>query len=203
MIELIEYLKHTYAPVGMICYGSYNDGTQNSQSDFDALLICAEGEYRHDISCCGGVKLDVFIYPAEAVRHLEHPEDFLQIHDGTVILDESGIAANLLQQVRDYVAAVPPKTPAEKAELKSWCGKMLSRAKRQDAEGLYRAHWLLTDSLEIYCDMRDHFYFGPKKTILRMEREDSHGYSLLCEVMKNQDHLERWINYIFEVTKER
>lgn len=32
---------------------------------------------------------------------------------------------------------------------------MLERAARGDAEGLYRAPWLLTDSLEIYCVMRD------------------------------------------------
>ena len=200
MKELIEYLKNMYSPIGMICYGSYNDCTQNSQSDFDALLICAEGECRHDTSFCGDVKLDVFVYPAEAVMHPEHPEAFLQIHDGTVILDESGVAAALLQQVRDYVAAVPRKTSAEKAELKSWCEKMLSRAKRCDAEGFYRAHWLLTDSLEIYCDIRNRFYFGPKKTILRMEREDPVGFSLLCDALKNRDHLERWINYIFKIT---
>lgn len=202
MEALIEYLKNTYSPIGMICYGSYSDGTQNSQSDFDALLICSEGESRHDTSFFGDVKLDVFIFPTEAVMHPEHPEAFLQIHDGIVIQDESEIAANLLQQIRDYVAAIPPKTSAEKEELKSWCGKMLNRAKRRDVEGIYRAHWLLTDSLEIYCDIRDRFYFGPKKTILKMEREDPFGYSLLCAAMTSLEHLERWINYIFEVTKE-
>lgn len=200
MEELLEYLKTTYSPIGMISYGSYGDGTQNSQSDFDALLICKDGAYRHDTSFVGDVKLDVFIYPVEAVLHPAHPEEFIQIHDGTVILDESGIAMGLLQQIRDYVAAVLPKTFEEKVELRSWCEKMLRRSERCDAEGLYRGHWLLTDSLEIYCDIRNRFYFGPKKTMLQMEREDPRGFALFCEAMKNRNHLEQWINYIFDIS---
>ena len=32
------------------------------------------------------------------------------------------------------------------------CKKMLLRTLRSDAEGLYRWHWVLIDSLEIFCD---------------------------------------------------
>lgn len=198
MNEIIEYLKNTYFPLGMICYGSYNDGTQNAESDFDALLICHEGKHRHDTSFYNGVRLDVFIYPVKDILKTENIDDFVQIHDGTVVVDEYGIAAGLKQRVQDYVASIPPKAPEEKAELRSWCEKMLRRAERCDAEGLYRSHWLLTDSLTFYCDMRDMFYFGPKKTILRMQKNDPHGFSLFCDAMTDATRLKNWIQYIFD-----
>ena len=195
MENIISYLHRTYHPVGMICYGSYRDGTQNEQSDFDALLLTREGDYIHDTSMVDGVRLDVFVYPLDWNFA---PEDFVQLYDGAVVTDGTGAAAQLLQQVRQYVDNYPKKSPEEKGELKSWCSKMLLRSKRGDAEGAYRAHWLLTDSLQIYCDIRDRFYFGPKKTILRMQKEDPEGFVLLCNAMEDRRRLDPWINYMLE-----
>ena len=195
MENIISYLRKTYNPAGMICYGSYRDGTQNEQSDFDALLLTKEGNYIHDTSVVDGVRLDVFVYPLSWEFTLD---DFVQIYDGAVIVDENGAATALVQQVRQFVDKYPTKTPEEKEELKNWCSKMLHRSKRGDAEGSYRSHWLLTDSLQIYCDLRDRFYFGPKKTILRMQKEDPEGFTLLCNAMENRCHLEPWINYMLE-----
>ena len=196
MENLIAYLRSRYDPVGLICYGSYRDGTRNEQSDFDALLLIREGKCVHDISEVGGVQMDVFVYPQNWTFA---PEDFVQLYDGAVIIDETGAAAQLLHQVRQYVDKYPRKTQEEKHELKSWCTKMLFRAKRTDAEGSYRSHWLLTDSLQIYCDIRDRFYFGPKKTILWMQKYDPKGFALLSKTMDDRSSLDLWINYIFEV----
>ena len=194
MDRFIKYLREKYNPVAMICYGSYRDGTQNDQSDFDALVLTRGGSYAHDTSIVEGVRLDVFVYP----RGLDFaPEDVLQIYDGAVITDETGAAAELVRRVHEYVDEFPGKTPEEKTELKNWCEKMLVRAKRGDAEGQYRSHWLLTDSLQIYCDVRDRFYFGPKKTMQRMEKDDPVGYGLLCDAMTDHTRLDSWIKYIF------
>lgn len=195
METIISYLRRTHEPAGMICYGSYRDGTRNEQSDFDALLLIREGNYIHDTSVVDGVRLDVFIYP---LNWDFAPGDFVQIYDGAVITDETGAAAQLLQKVRQYVDSHPKKTPEEKEELKNWCTKMLLRAKRGDAEGAYRSHWLLTDSLQIYCDIRDRFYFGPKKTLLWMQQEDPRGFALLCSAMEDRSRLDPWINYMLE-----
>ena len=195
MENIISYLHRTYEPVGMICYGSYRDGTQNEQSDFDALLLTREGTYIHDTSVVDGVRLDVFVC---SLNWNFAPEEFVQLYDGAVMFDETGRAAELLQQVRQFVDNYPKKTPEEKEELKSWCSKMLLRSKRDDAEGMYRAHWLLTDSLQIYCDIRDRFYFGPKKTVLRMQKGDPEGFALLCNAMEDRSNLDPWINYMLE-----
>ncbi len=45
---------------------------------------------------------------------------------------------------------------------------MLRRTERGDTEGYYRLHWVLTDSLSIYYDLRGEYYFGPKKALRRM-----------------------------------
>ena len=201
MRSLIAYLEKKYAPLGLICYGSYSDGTQTTESDFDALLICRDREPCHDMEVVDGVKLDVFVYPEEYIRNARDLDAFIQIYDGEVVLDQTGGALELLERVRRHVDAASKKTPEEKAELKNWCLKMLARSKRGDAEGLYRGHWLLTDSLQIYCDLRDRFYFGPKKTIQWLKEKDFPGYDLLSQALEDLNRLENWIQYIIDEQK--
>ena len=64
---IIQYLKDTYHPEGIIAYGSFADGSAGEHSDFDALLI-ADGVKKHDSSVIGGTVLDVFVYPTETFR---------------------------------------------------------------------------------------------------------------------------------------
>ena len=194
MENIISYLRRTYDPTGIICYGSYCDGTQNEQSDFDALLLTDGGKYIHDTSVVDEIRLDVFVYPQDWDFA---PEDMIQVYGGAVVLDDNGVAEKLMQQVQQYVDTFPKKTNEERKELKSWCEKMLIRSKRGDAEGQYRSHWLLTDSLQIYCEMRDRFYFGPQKTLLRMKQDDPTGFALLIDAMADRHLLDSWIQYIF------
>ena len=37
--QIIEYIKRNYNPISIILYGSYADGTNNLNSDFDSLVI--------------------------------------------------------------------------------------------------------------------------------------------------------------------
>ena len=50
MNEIITALEAKYHPLGMIVYGSYADGTNNLNSDFDALLLTDSGSELHDSS---------------------------------------------------------------------------------------------------------------------------------------------------------
>ena len=171
MQKLIAALTEKYHPEAMIVYGSYADGSNNAGSDFDALLI-APGAPRHDASRMDGVQLDVWLYPPETFDAPFDPEDFVQVFDGIIIRDEHGTAKRLQERVRQHLADKPRKTDAELAQEKAWCSKMLQRTLRGDAEGFYRWHWLLTDSLEIACDLRHVPYFGPKKAIRTMAKDD-------------------------------
>ena len=44
--KIIEYIKQKYNPLSIILYGSYANGTNDLNSDFDALVI----SYDHDDS---------------------------------------------------------------------------------------------------------------------------------------------------------
>lgn len=196
MEQLIDYLKEKYDPLALIVYGSYSDHTNNLNSDFDAMIICNEGGNAHDTSTVFGVRLDVFVYSKDYIEKLDDMSEVLQIWDGRIICDTADIARDLKDRVCEYVASSPKLTGDEKNDLRSWCKKMLESTEREDAEGLYRRHWLLTDSLEIWCNLNDIMYFGPKKTILRMKNEDADGFSLYYRALKNEDALGEWVCYL-------
>ncbi len=198
MEKLIHYLTETYHPLSIILYGSYADGTQNSGSDFDALVISGIGEPIHDTTLVSGVQLDVFVYPEHWFQKDFDCGDFIQLAEGTVIFDTHGIGASLKEAVVSYVSQLPQKSFEEAREEVVWCQKMLTRAGRGDGEGYYRWHWVLTDSLEIYCDLVGHRYPGPKKAIRWMASTHPDAYELYCNALAHFDYqnLEQWIQYL-------
>ena len=82
MERMIEYIQKKYDPHTMILYGSYADGTNDLNSDFDALVIASNHEYFHDTSFVDGVQLDVFVYPSAYFEGDYSCADFVQIFDG-------------------------------------------------------------------------------------------------------------------------
>ena len=104
----------------------------------------------------------------------------------------------LLLQVLSYLQNRPPKTKAENDASVDWCTKMLARVKRGDAEGMFRWHWVLTDSLEIFCDVMHTPYWGPKKSLKWMERNHPKAFVCYQKALAefNMDSLENWIAYI-------
>ena len=193
--KILGYLLSAYQPDGIIIYGSYADGSSNKNSDFDALVI-AGCKKAHDSSVIAGTVLDVFVYPPETFQEEYDPEDFLQVFDGKIILDKSGMAEQLKSRVIDFIDRVPRKTNEEIRQELDWCSKMLARTMREDAEGYYRWHWLLSDSLEIYSDIRGLYYFGPKKTLRRMEQSDAESFRIFSKALKelNREYLSEWIS---------
>lgn len=195
--EIVKYLTEIYQPIAVIVYGSFADGSANETSDFDALVI-SEHTRTHDSSVVCGVVLDVFVYPAETFQAEFHPEDFLPVSDGKIILDPHGIAAQLKAQVNDYLSELPLKTGDEIRDEIAWCEKMLSRTLREDAEGFFRWHWLLSDSLEIYCDIKHLHYSGPKKALKSMQQTDPEGFCIYSAALKtfHRERLTHWIHYL-------
>lgn len=92
--------------------------------DFDALIIAGK-EKTHDSSIVDGVVLDVFVYPAETFSADYDPEEFVQVWDGKIVLDEHGIAGQLKAKVLDYIEHLPKKTVTEVAQEVEWCEKTL------------------------------------------------------------------------------
>lgn len=195
--KIVGYLKKTYQPDAVIAYGSFADGSANLNSDFDALIIAGK-EKAHDSSIVDGVVLDVFVYPAETFSTDYDPEEFVQVWDGKIVLDEHGIAGQLKAKVLDYIEHLPKKTVTEVAQEVEWCEKMLLRTMREDVEGYYRWHWVLCDSLEIYFDIKGLHYYGPKKTLRLMEKSDAEAFGLYAKALREFDResLSAWIDYL-------
>lgn len=196
--QIIEYIKQKYDPLSIILYGSYANGTMDLNSDFDALVISHDHEQCHDTSFVNGVQLDIFVYPASYFSGDFDCDGFIQIFDGTVIADSNGLGKKLQEKVLSYLKNRPQKPKAEIDANIDWCSKMFARAKRRDAEGMFRWHWVLIDSLEIFCDIMCHPYQGPKKSLKWMEKSHPAAFSCYQAALAQFDpeSLENWITYI-------
>ena len=80
---------------------------------------------------------------------------------------------------------------------------LLRAQKRCDCEGLFRWHWLLIDSLEIFCDIMHQPYLGPKKALKWMEKAHPEAFDRYKRALQNfqMDDLDEWIGYIRHAAK--
>lgn len=198
MQDILSYLAAEYDPLAIIVYGSFADGTQNLFSDFDALLITEGGERRHDDRFVDCTQLDVFVHPLSDFQGGYDASEYTRVYGGQILLDRNGVAASLLDKVQKLVDGQAHKTRDELQLDVRWCEKMLRRAERTDAEGAYRRHWLLVDSLEIYTELRAWPYLGPKKALRQLEKKDKEGSALYERALCEGDYssLADWVAYI-------
>ena len=202
MNEIIEYIKRNYAPLSLIVYGSYADGSNNQNSDFDALVISEHQKELHDVSFVNRVQLDVFVYPASYFKGEFDCSNFIQLYDSKILLDTEGLGATLKKRVLSYIDNRPRRSDEEIKNQIAWCRKMLLRTKRGDTEGMFRWHWVLIDSLEFFCDAVGHAYWGPKKTLRWMEAAYPEGFINYKNALfkLDADSLEKWILYLEQLS---
>lgn len=198
MEALLRYLRQTYQPLSILVYGSYANGTNGPASDFDALVITREGRELHDTSVVDGIRLDVFVYPERCFQGEYDCENFFQIFDGILPEDPLGLGKQLQDRVLEAIASRPRKTREDIRSDLDWCEKMLERTGRGDGEGYFRWHWLLTESLEIFCDVVDQCYFGPKKTLNWMRDAHPEAFRLYLQALESftRESLLNWIHYL-------
>lgn len=201
MEEIIAYLKEKYQPTGMIVYGSFADGSNNLNSDFDALVITDFGN-GHDHSMIAGTQLDVFLCTETELETEQDIEKYVRLRDGRIVMDERGIIGRTVERVNTFLAEYTGKSAEENAQNLAWCRKMLRRTERGDMEGLFRLHWLVTDSLEIYFDRKKLYYFGPKKGIRYLKENDPTAAELYKRVLElpNEENLSNWIDFLENIT---
>ena len=195
MDKILTWLQEKYAPQTVILYGSYADGTAGEGSDFDALLL-ADHPAQHDVSVVDGTQLDVWVYPVDYFAKDDALEEVVTILDGVILQDTQGCGAALQARAQAWWKGKPGKSAEENAASVAWCRKMLARTERTDAEGFFRWHWLLTDSLEIACDLLQQPYRGPKKALRWLEREHSQVFAAYRYALNNfnWEALRAWID---------
>lgn len=198
--RIIEYIKQKYEPLALIVYGSYANGTNDSSSDFDAMIIYRGSEQLHDTGFVDNTQLDLFVYPLSCFDDEIDCNEFVQIFDGRIIIDSEGKGALLQKKINEYLDSLPKKTKSELQADIDWCAKNLERAKRNDCEGMYRWHWVLIESLSIFCDLMQQPYLGPKKALKWMAQAHPEAFLRYEKALSvlSLETLEDWIAYILE-----
>lgn len=196
--KIIDYILNKYEPHTIILYGSYADGSNNANSDFDALVITDKQCIFHDGNVVDGTKLDVFIYNTVLFNNEIDYEKYVQIHDGSIIIDKYGVGKQLQEKVCEFIKNIPKKSKEEKEHQVEWCEKMFLRTQREDTEGYFRWHWLLVDSLEIYFIICNEYYYGPKKSLIKLKKKDLEAFNYYNNALTKFDSesLKEWISYL-------
>lgn len=182
---LAKELKQKHHCHTIILYGSYADNTHNENSDIDIICIGSNVLKATDSRYIDGVFLDAWVYPEES---LENFEDFLQLANGKVLIEEDNYGTLLLAQINSISDELFVE-PEEINHLKVWCEKMLKRAELGDIEGNYRKNWLAQDLLSIYFNIRGIRYKGSKKSFQYLKENDYLTYMLFEEIYKNINDL--------------
>ena len=159
--DLIANQKRAHGVHALVLYGSRARGDATAESDVDVAGFADVAEPARDARLWSGLFLDAFVYPT---ARAEAPDvELLKLCGGRVLLDERGVARELLERVAALELRGPaPLSEGEQRMRRVWAKKMLARIRRGDVEGHYRRHWLLYQLLE------DHFAL-PRRVVPRFE----------------------------------
>ncbi len=202
MERIVALLRARYQPEAVLVCGSWAEGTQERESDFDAVVVTRHPAPIHDGSLAGDVRLDVSFLSPEVLADPEwDAEDWPQLYHAVPAWDPRGTGAAMIARVRERIDALPGKTPAEKARAAAWCRKMLGRAQRGDPEGNWRRHWLLTESLTVWAELTDRPWFVGKKALARMAAEDPASFAPYAAALEDGsgEALAVWVRRLEEL----
>lgn len=192
-----EYLVKKYDCHSIILYGSFANGDYTEESDIDLVCFCDRPTKENDTIVLNDRRLDAWIYKTET---MDNCAQFLHVIGGKILLDKRNLSTNFLSKIDEHFKKGPLQSSLEQKEfLKSWLLKMLKRAKKGDIEGNFRCHWMLNDSLEIYFNIIERWYLGPKKSLQWLLDNDKEAYYIFNDALKiNADitEIERLIQFI-------
>ncbi len=180
---LTEAMIARWEPEAVLVYGSFADGSEDGHSDFDALVITGKPAPLRDQGTLLGRRLDVWFLTPKAAAEAD-PSDWPQLYHALPVYDPKGLGAQLIASVREAIDAQPLPTPRQNADSLEWLDRMLDRSAQPTAEGRYRLLWLLTDSLEIWCDLSGKRCFGPKKSLALLRETDPEGFALFDTALR-------------------
>lgn len=204
MHEMIEKLKShlidKYNCHTIILYGSYAVNDYTEDSDIDIICFTDEETKSNDTSIFEGKQLDVWIVNT---NEMDKPEKYLHIMDSIVLHDENNVAYEFVNRIKTLFDNGTESIDDDKKKfLKDWLKKMYKRTLRNDAEGLYRHHWMLKESLEIYFEINNMWFLGVKKSLRWLEENDHNVYLLFYNAFKGEagsEESKKLIDYIYKL----
>lgn len=198
MENIINYLKEKYRLSSMIVCGDYAEGQQTGHSVFEAVAMGPTSPYAVEDGVVDGVKLAVYVYPRDIFYGEIALDEFEQVHDGLVVLDSDGMGTWLKNMIAREIASIPAKPREDVLASLEWCDRMCARAALGDAEGHFMRHWLLTDSVEIYCDVSGQPFLSPQKTMRKMAKNDPEAAQVHFRALSTMEQtaLEEWVKLL-------
>lgn len=195
MEKIISYLKEKYRASSIIVYGDWAEEGADKTSIFEALVMGPTSPYAHDMETIDGIKLDVVVYPREIFYGEITIEDFEQVYDGLVALDDDGMGTWLKRVIVQQIDSIPSKPDEAIIESLEWCKNMCEKAAKKDADGYFRRAWMLTDSVEIYADVIGVPFLSPQKTMSKMRKNDPEAAQIHFNALSTMDQeaLEAWV----------
>lgn len=185
ILRVVADLQAKYKPQTIVLYGSRARGDNTPTSDIDVACFTEATELIKDARDFEGLYLDAWVYSSAAMT--AENDELLRLADGYCLYDSEGKGADFLQQLQQRIARGPNRLSAAEIEhTKQWVQKMFERAKGSDVESLYRRYWLAIDLLQIYFDLRGQWYFGPKKSLNWLQKNDSVAYRLFSQVYSHE-----------------
>lgn len=167
--RLCAYLREQFSCDTAILYGSRARGDWDSTSDIDVIAFGHAQETGHIAHRWENLFLDLFLYRPGA----KPEQDWLRVHDGWVLFQRLSEGDEVLAATKEMFLSGPDQlSPGDSQTTRLWLEKMLARAVKGDVEGDYRRHWLLKEVLEAYFTLRGRWYFGPKKSLARLQDEN-------------------------------
>ncbi len=205
MEKIIAYLKEKYRASSIIVYGAWAEGKQTEHSAFEALVMGPTSPYAHETGTVEGVKLDVLVYPRDIFYGELALEEFEQVHEGLVALDDDGMGTWLKRMIAQQIDSIPAKPAEAIADSLRWCRDMCAAAKVGDAEAYFCRAWLLTDSVEIYSDVIGKPFLSPRKTMSHMAKTDPEAAKIHFAALSTADQqaLEAWVALLERKFAER
>lgn len=198
--KLKEFLIEKYKCETIILYGSYARGDFTKESDVDILCLRMDKEELNDISIFEGKQLDVWV---KCSNKELNPQDFLHIRDGKIVFDTNSKGERLLKAVKECFNAGPPKIDKEQKKfLIDWMTKMYNRSMKGDVEGTYRYYWLVKDTLEIYFELNNQWYEGPKKSLKWLEENDKAFFDIYNNILNDGVASENMMNLISRLSDD-
>ncbi len=205
MENIAAYLKEKYRLTSLVVSGDYAEGAVNPASVFEAVGLGPTSPYAHEESTVDGVKLDVLIYPRDIFYGEIALDEFEQLHEGLVLLNEDGMGQWLKNMIGKQIESIPMKPDEAVADSLHWCDAMAEQAAKRDAEGYFCRHWLLTDSVEVYCDVCGLPFLSPRKTMSKMAKNDPEAAKIHLAALSGMDDesLKAWVELLKKRFKER
>lgn len=201
IIEQVKaYLTDKYDCHTLILYGSYAEGDFSSDSDLDVIGFSDNEDDLNDTTMIGGVQLDAWI---KGTSQLDMPQAYIHTLNSIILLDERGLGHNFTTEIiKIFEKGTDPISTNQREFLKAWLVKMQRRTLRSDAEGLYRYHWMLKDSLEIYFELKNLWFLGVKKSLKWLEKNEPEVFVMFEDSFRGEvgcNESKKLINYLVQM----